>query len=890
MYDHGAPPLAAVESSYASILLDHGVSFRETGHFLQVGELLREQGWLLHISVVPTQLWALMESILPELLAYRVPFKIVKNQVLHAAYNNAGYGQFKIGKIITVFLEDETIISALTASLVTRTCDFTGPKVATDFRVGNVVYARYGAFFSHVQPDGYGNLDRVIMDRQGRWIKDTYRVPPVLPAGISNPFVPFMAQIPRSFENPLKGKYKLKAPLRAGIWGAVYEARYKDGEGNPDRCLIKRGKRGTLADSSGDDMMSRMNWQHQVTMDLQEHLPMPKVIDFWTEKDQAFMVMQWADERNLAKFSRQLLEGSTWLGLTADKKQQIIHYALEVIVILQKIHRLGYVHRNVHPAQFYIDPAGRLNLFELDLSYAIIDRDLSVPFFKGGTRGFISPSQVTGQTPSFEDDIYAFGALLLYLMTGLSPYRLVEENRENLRVKLCFFTGDDDFTELLLNCLTEYPGQRPGWDSIWTTLLEYQSVIVRDHPRRLHGFRYTRPEMNVVVKQALCGFDHPLMLSEGGWISHVENEYGSDVYPLWDKHTFTGLYRGVGGVLYLLCKAKELDLDISYLYDPMEEAWDFIGLNALDKLDEVNPGLHYGASGLAVLLGRSMQSGLLPQDASYLEIIRQCLGKPNEQSDLINGLAGDGLALLQCQAYLDPKVFQDLLAPVIYHLTRSQDEEGAWKEMGRDNTSGEVKTGFGFGVAGIVYFLLEYGYRFGAQDAIDAADRGLVYLDQHMVTNGVVNRWPISNLDSTFNDWWAKGGPGIALAYLKSYEHTGNRSHLSVAEKAMRVQPVDRVYGSLSQYHGMAGLGEIYLEAFRVTGQEEWWDRAGWIAQYLCAVKFQPDQERVYWLAENSHFPTADLMVGGSGVIHFLLRYLHPDKVFFPLLPEPVKQ
>jgi len=82
----------------------------------------------------------------------------------------------------------------------------------------------------------------------------------------------------------------------------------------------------------------------------------------------------------------------------------------------------------------------------------------------------------------------------------------------------------------------------------------------------------------------------------------------------------------------------------------------------------------------------------------------------------------------------------------------------------------------------------------------------------------------------------------------------------------------------------MAGWGEIYLEAFRVSKSEEWLGRATWIAQALCTLKCKLPGNGAYWIVENAHFPTADLMLGSSGVIHFLMRYLNQDKILFLLL------
>ncbi|MEB3218846.1 MAG: lanthionine synthetase LanC family protein, partial [Nostocales cyanobacterium 94392] len=106
-----------------------------------------------------------------------------------------------------------------------------------------------------------------------------------------------------------------------------------------------------------------------------------------------------------------------------------------------------------------------------------------------------------------------------------------------------------------------------------------------------------------------------------------------------------------------------------------------------------------------------------------------------------------------------------------------------------------------------------------------------------------------------------------------------------IASHALRIHPVDMRYRNLSQCHGLTGLGEIYLEAARVLGDDEWLERANNIANTTLNLYRQTDSGSITWLVENFHQPTADLMVGSAGVIHFLLRLCFREKnISFPLL------
>jgi hypothetical protein len=89
---------------------------------------------------------------------------------------------------------------------------------------------------------------------------------------------------------------------------------------------------------------------------------------------------------------------------------------------------------------------------------------------------------------------------------------------------------------------------------------------------------------------------------------------------------------------------------------------------------------------------------------------------------------------------------------------------------------------------------------------------------------------------------------------------------------------------NLTQCHGMAGLGEALLEGWRVAGDKRWLAESKRIDGLLEAMPVEVSGG-LAWMAENLHRPTADLMVGGGGVLHFLLRLDNPYALWPPLLP-----
>jgi len=128
-------------------------------------------------------------------------------------------------------------------------------------------------------------------------------------------------------------------------------------------------------------------------------------------------------------------------------------------------------------------------------------------------------------------------------------------------------------------------------------------------------------------------------------------------------------------------------------------------------------------------------------------------------------------------------------------------------------------------------------------------------------------------------DLWSSGEgmPGIILLFVKAYEVFKNPLYRQVAEQYFKNIPVRPVHIDFTLQTGMAGLGELYLEAFRVFENNALKESAAWIAG-LFANSFQIIEPGVgHWVVKNTDKITADLFRGNGGIIHFLTRYLFPS-------------
>ena len=346
--------------------------------------------------------------------------------------------------------------------------------------------------------------------------------------------------------------------------------------------------------------------------------------------------------------------------------------------------------------------------------------------------------------------------------------------------------------------------------------------------------------------------------------------------------------RGVAGVVYALARLPKLGVTGTDVQDRVEHAVDWLLMHAATPDDQL-PGLHFGEAGVALAIAESVHGGLLERGRWLDEYLVDALAGPLDWPDITHGAAGQGVAAIACGDLLQDDRLVALSHRCAQYLLATQDADGGWTlPEGVEGMSGHRYLGFAHGVAGEVYFLAEWAARFHDRHAALAARRGADWLMMHAETaawpEGAI-AWPTKVGDREIWRWWCHGAPGIALAFLKMFETTGVARYAEVATAAMHAHPPDTRHSNLSQCHGLSGLGEIYLEAANVLGQDIWLERAAQIGDVLLELAREGDNAGMTWLVEDPYRATADLMVGCAGVAHFLLRLCHAD-LSAPLLVE----
>jgi len=874
---------------YSEIFRLHDVSYTPAGFYWQIGKIKNKQGWVLHLSVIRAQIAQLLNLILPELTHHSLAFRVLRDYSIAGSFLDGSMGIVNIGKIVSVFPESDQQAVIWARRLIELTSKFRGPVIFTDLHLGSIVYARYEAFTQ----DSANALDqrevKYIYDQKGQKVPDLYTIPYMLPKDIPYPFADIVPST-----TPKKGKllnniYYPLSILKSDAKGDVMRGIYFKKIWKIQLCLIKQGRFNMFADDHSRDIQDRLAWQFQLYKDLSKDIPMPPIFDFFQHGQDKYLVMQFIKGSSLAHWLYSLYQNRSWNDLPMPFKKKFLDILIEIISIIERLHQRGFIHRDITPENFIIDKKGKIHLIDMELTWHSISGHPDPPF-RLGTPGFMSYEQLNTMTPTIKEDVFGIGGLMIVFFTNLTPVKFNTFLYPNLQKQLNFFIGESIIGTLITECLSRSPVDRPQIIDIRRVLENYREIL-KSCPNMIHfqgSYANHTQDVDYIIKAGLRGLASGVFLSpKKRWASKAQTQlpqFGNDQINL---TLYQGWHTGIAGPLWLVAKAKNAGYDVSLSQMAFDASWEYIFENLSQNGSSFESGLYFGSSGVALALSESLYSGLLSFNSIRVENLYTFFSTTSKQPTLSHGWAGEGIALLNCAEWLDKNFVKQRLEDYCFKIINSQLTDGAWEIQQLNSPKGDNFFALSNGVSGILWFLLSYFERFPNKDVEDTVRRGLNWLIQKSNKKKDIYNWGLSNKNPTSVEWDTERGLlGILLVLTKAYEVLQDPIYREIAEKRLHEIHPRPVLMNFTLGTGLAGLGELYLEAFRVFDNQEWLERAGWVAQVFIHSFQEIEEGAGCWIIKTDLVLTADLFNGNSGILYFLLHYLKKNEFTHPLSPR----
>ena len=208
----------------------------------------------------------------------------------------------------------------------------------------------------------------------------------------------------------LEKRYKIDKLIKTGGMGSVYKAR----DGKLDRiCAVKE----LLPPYGTQDEQNRATeWfkRESTLLARLDHASLPGVIDYFVSNGRYYLVMNFIEGEDLET----LLAAEGNPGMTQEK---VITLAVQILEVLGYLHSQNppVVYRDLKPANIMLHKDGRVILIDFGIARSVNEASQSTKT-SIGTVGYAPIEQYQGRAEP-RSDIYALGATMHHLLTGIKP-------------------------------------------------------------------------------------------------------------------------------------------------------------------------------------------------------------------------------------------------------------------------------------------------------------------------------------------------------------------------------------------------------------------------------------------------------------------------------------
>jgi serine/threonine protein kinase len=797
------------------------------------GAVLLEHGWKLHVSSRASEFPALVEKLLPLLVAEGCIFKLARSQHVLHELNDGRIAPASVGKAFTVY-PDQQRVRELGLRLAWTLRGHSGPRVLSDRRVSAKapVYYRYGPFSTRRSSDARGRPVTRLHGPDSEEFDALAGLSYRQPSWVADPFTGARPEPDRDRGDVLlDGRYRVVVGIREAAEGNVYRA--IDQRDNR-RVVVKQARALVAEHGDRNDSRLRLRNERRILQALDGVAGVPRFIDHFRYGDDEFLVTSDCGPRTLAEDVRQ--NGPYRLG-SGTGARTLDRLVAELARILIAVHERGVIMRDLSPNNVLVGDGTSI----IDFGLSAHD-GLHLP---GRTPGYAPARQARDETPRDTDDLHALGMTLLFALTDLHPVTL----------------GDDPQLPRTraLQTVSRYYDRTPSATmSAIVDLLGDDERRARTAVRRVASGDSSRPA-------SLPSLSTPVVTPEIA--AEVTNSLVCDLLDLVDKvleapddaqaANDVSVYSGSAGI--------GLEL-LHHRHRPAAERkvreLAAFTVRAAARMSP-QPGLFSGLTGTDMFLQEAGDCGigitswsgrsLPPPDWKY------------EASDLTDGNTGVGLGHLYFYRVSgDPADLE-----VAWRCARAVSVE---PPPGRSSASGEADetAGRAHGLAGAAELLLSVAEETGEAWALETAAACVRHLSERTRTLILEAKDPAAE---PMTVGWCRGLSGIGQTLLHASTVLGDAFLADLARQAADVCIV-RIprLSSLGQCCGAAGVGNYLLNLAVAEQSERYWEAARDLATHLLLRSAGPPTRPSFFAPDASLDRSLSWAQGLPGILAFFRR------------------
>ncbi|MDF1663089.1 MAG: serine/threonine-protein kinase, partial [Planctomycetota bacterium] len=214
------------------------------------------------------------------------------------------------------------------------------------------------------------------------------------------------------------GPYQVVEEISRGAMGVVYQVKAPDGK----ICALKM----MLGSGQSEQLANRFKREAKVLAQL-SHPAIVKILDHGVIHENPWLVMSYVKGPTLQEYVKGIVKTSGQ-ALSIDEALELMESLAKALAYC---HELGVIHRDLKPNNIVIDERTKRPVL-LDFGLVRAEQDgaevdglsqaLSVTGELLGTPSFMSPEQFDSSEVRSSADVWSFGAILFFVLTGGRPF------------------------------------------------------------------------------------------------------------------------------------------------------------------------------------------------------------------------------------------------------------------------------------------------------------------------------------------------------------------------------------------------------------------------------------------------------------------------------------
>lgn len=245
-------------------------------------------------------------------------------------------------------------------------------------------------------------------------------------------------------------RYRPIRLLGQGGFGRTFLA-VDEGEAHHPACVIKQVWPTQFPDP--DKIVALFHQEAQLLQELGQHAQIPQLFASIEQDDALYLVQEYIEGQNLAQERAEVDRFSP---------PQIQRLLTELLPVLSFIHQHQLLHRDIKPANIIRRTTDQqLVLVDFGAAKRLTGTVIAKTGTSIGSAEYIAPEQARGKA-QFASDLYSLGVTCIHLLTGLSPFDLMDGDGVWIWELLCNQTIEPSLVTVLNQMIAPALSQRYG--------------------------------------------------------------------------------------------------------------------------------------------------------------------------------------------------------------------------------------------------------------------------------------------------------------------------------------------------------------------------------------------------------------------------------------------